>query len=101
MPIVNALKKFFAEHFGVTFPGTATDETIESVIRYAAENGHVVESELPPVTDADAGKVLSVNAQGKWAAGAIPAELPAYTAADAGKVLAVDTDGKLIWKTLE
>lgn len=44
-------------------------------------------SELPVVKKADAGKVLTVNGNGKWSAGG--ATLPAVTATDNGKVLMV------------
>lgn len=47
-------------------------------------------SELPVVKKADAGKVLTVNGNGKWSAGG--ATLPAVTATDNGKVLLV-SDG--------
>lgn len=47
-------------------------------------------SELPVVKKADAGKVLTVNGNGKWSAGG--ATLPAVTSTDNGKVLLV-SDG--------
>lgn len=45
-------------------------------------------SDLPPVTPADDGKVLTV-VDGQWSPLAIPAELPEVTAADNGKALRV------------
>ena len=47
-------------------------------------------SELPVVKKADAGKVLTVNGNGKWSVGG--ATLPAVSASDNGKVLLV-SDG--------
>ena len=44
-------------------------------------------SELPVVKKADAGKVLTVNGNGKWSAGG--ATLPAVSGSDNGKVLLV------------
>lgn len=44
-------------------------------------------SELPVVAKKDAGKVLTVNGNGKWSAGG--ATLPAVSASDNGKVLLV------------
>lgn len=48
---------------------------------------------LPLVTDDDAGKILMVDENGKWAAADAPTELPEVAVADAGKVLMVDEEG--------
>ena len=49
---------------------------------------------LPAVNSDDEGKVLMVNAEGKWVAEAIPSQLPTVAApADVGKVLTVGEDG--------
>ena len=50
-------------------------------------------SELPAVTSSDAGKILTVNAEGKWVAATPASQLPAVTSSDSGKVLTVSAQG--------
>ena len=52
-------------------------------------------TELPAVTSSDAGKILTVNAEGKWVAAAPASQLPAVTSSDSGKVLTVSAQG--VW----
>lgn len=51
-------------------------------------------TELPAVTSSDAGKILTVNAEGKWVAATPASQLPAVAAADEGKVLTVNSSGE-------
>ena len=44
---------------------------------------------LPTVSAGDSGKVLTVNAEGKWVAANIPSQLPAVSSANNGQVLTV------------
>lgn len=64
---------------------TTTPELLEKISVVAGAGA----SELPVVKKADAGKVLTVNGNGKWAAIMPESELPAVSGADDGKVLGV------------
>ena len=53
-----------------------------------------IPSQLPAVESTDEGKILAVNAEGEWAAADAPTELPTVSGdTDEGKVLTVQSDG--------
>ena len=54
-------------------------------------------SELPEYSEADAGKVLTVDSNGDLEFDTV---LPAYSSSDEGKVLGVTADGTLAWGTV-
>jgi len=62
-------------------------------VRYLQE--YKASTGLPDVTSADAGKVLTVSAEGAWTAKDGPQGMPAVTSADAGKVAVVNSNG--VW----
>lgn len=66
------------------------DRIADAIEEMAAAEG----AGIPMPKVADAGKVLMVDAEGKWKLSNIPAELPAVAAADEGKVLTVTAEGK-------
>ena len=49
---------------------------------------------IPAPTIDDAGKVLTVDNEGKWTLAAIPSQLPSVESTDEGKVLMVDSSGE-------
>lgn len=63
------------------------------VINACAKKAPSGSSELPKVTGANNGQVLTV-VEGAWAAAAVPTELPAVTTANEGAVLKVNAEGK-------
>ena len=86
MTTVQALREVYK-----SLGGTGTDikdnMTIpEALLKIATKAAGV---ELPAVTAENAGQVLTVNAQGKWAAANIPSQLPSVSATDNGSVLKV------------
>lgn len=55
---------------------------------------NLMQADIPTPTAEDAGKVLTVDAEGKYTLADPVAELPAVEATDEGKVLTVDSEGK-------
>lgn len=96
MLIVDALKTLY-----VAMGGSLTDTYDDiaggiAVSEYALTTDAIlalakkaVPAELPTVSDADEGKVLTVSDAGKWVAEYVPAELPQVSATDNGDVLTV------------
>lgn len=89
---VQALKNLY-----VALGGDASDvenlTTSSEVITAMESVAASAASELPAVKASDAGKNLTVNSSGKWAAIMPEDELPAVTTSDNGKVLGV-SNGK-------
>ena len=75
----------------------AFKDEVSSLDRIAKAVEGIAESEgagIPVPKLADAGKVLMVDAEGKWTLDSIPVELPAVATTDEGKVLTVSAEGK-------
>ena len=51
---------------------------------------------LPTPSGSDAGKVLGIDSNGKWALISIPTELPTVSDSDEGKVLTVNSSGEWV-----
>lgn len=84
MTTVEALKSIF-----VALGGSADTFNAATIPEALAKIATVVPSvELPAVTAADNGKVLTV-VEGAWTKAAVPSDLPTVTAADNNKVLTV------------
>lgn len=98
MSIVNALKKLVVALGGAEdvtgVPGDNIAEVINQITERVAQLDFT-DNELPSVsTPADIGKILTVDAEGKWVAANPPTELPSVAApADVGKILKVDSEG--------
>ena len=71
----------------VTMPEPITRE--EEYMKGIAAQIEAGSTELPAVTDVDEGKILAVNASGKWDKADAPTELPEVSASDNGDVLTV------------
>ena len=80
-----------AEGAGIPTP-KATDAG--KVLMVDAEGKWVLGTILPAVEAADEGKILAVDSNGKWAAESAPKELPTVADTDAGKVLTVSAAGE-------
>ena len=64
---------------------TTTPDMLEAIATVA----HAAATELPVVTSADAGDILTVDETGTWSKGAAPAALPTVSGTDNGDVLTV------------
>lgn len=73
---------------------TPTISDAGKVLMVDAEGKWTLGSPLPAVENTDEGKVLSVNGSGEWVAANPATELPSVTDTDAGKVLTVSAEGE-------
>lgn len=86
MTNVEALKKVYKALGGDVDDVVDITTTAEMIAAIATAVASTIE--LPAVTSADNGNVLTV-VSGKWAKAAIPSQLPAVSATDNGSVLKV------------
>ena len=86
MTNVEALKKVYKALGGDVDDVAEITTTAEMIAAIATAVASTIE--LPAVTGADDGNVLTV-VSGKWAKAAIPSQLPAVSATDNGSVLKV------------
>jgi len=68
--------------------------SLDRIAKALEDMGAAEGAGIPTPKVEDAGKVLMVDAEGKWTLGTIPVELPAVETTDEGKVLTVSAEGK-------
>lgn len=90
---VEELKKLYTK-LGGKDKQVATFNQPGEVLNAINEIDLPTDYELPKVTTADAGKVLTVSDAGKWDAEEAGGGLPDVTAEDEGKVLTVNSEGE-------
>lgn len=86
MTNVEALKTLYTALGGKAADVTDVNTVADMIVKIATVAASTIE--LPAVTGADNGNVLTV-VSGKWAKAAIPSQLPAVSATDNGSVLKV------------
>lgn len=86
MTNVEALKTLYTALGGKAADVAGVNTVADMIVKIATVAGSTIE--LPAVTGADNGNVLTV-VEGKWAKAAIPSQLPAVSATDNGSVLKV------------
>ena len=92
MLLVDALKEVY-KALGGSADDVANMSQNADVIAAIATVCAGAGSTLPTVTTDDNGDILTV-VSGKWAKADAPTELPVVSGTDAGKVLTVDAEGK-------
>ena len=61
---------------------------------------NLMQADIPVPEVGDAGKVLTVDAEGKWTLATPEKELPAVESTDEGKVLTVNSSGEWVAENL-
>lgn len=68
--------------------------SLDRIAKAIEDMGEAQGAGIPTPAVDDAGKVLMVDAEGKWTLATIPSQLPTVADTDAGKVLTVSAEGE-------